>query len=347
MTSPARSSGDPRPAAAAPAPAPAPSAPAAPPAPSAPAASAGEPSTRLDWALFVALGFMWGSSYLFIKIGVDEGLRPLTLVMLRLLIGAATLLAVVAVARVPLPREPRVIGHLVVMAILNIVTPFWLITYGEQTVDSSLAAILNATVPLFTIVLAALFLHDEPVTVNRLVGLAVGFVGVVLLTGGGSNGAGGFGVGELALILSAISYGAGNVYARRNVRNLPPMAVAVCQVGFALIITAGLAFVLERPLETDLTPRALLAVVWLGLLGSGMAYLLFFRMLARWGSTRSSLVAYLLPIWGIVLGVLVLDERVDLRVLAGTALIIGGVALVNARYGTRRLFGRAAPADPG
>ena len=308
---------------------------------------ASDSSSRLDWILFALLGFMWGSSYLFIKIGVDEGLQPLTLVMLRLLFGVVVLAVVVAVAREPLPRDPRTIGHLIVMAVLNIVTPFWLITFGEQTVDSSLASILNATVPLFTIILAALFLHDEPITVNRLVGLAVGFVGVVLLTSRNLGTAGsGVGSGEIALILSAVSYGAGNVYARRNVRGLRPMTTALCQVGLAFIITTVLAFALEDPLATTITPRAGFAVVWLGLLGSGMAYLLFFRMLGRWGSTRSSLVAYLLPIWGIVLGVIVLSEEIDGRVLLGTALVIGGVALVNARFGARRLFGRAAPAGP-
>ena len=310
-------------------------------------ASSPSTGTRLDWALFVVLGFMWGSSYLFIRIGVDEGLRPLTLVMLRLVFGFAMLAAVVLVARQPLPRSRRIAGHLVVMAVLNIVIPFWLITFGEQTVDSSLASILNATVPLFTIVLAASFLHDEPITVNRLVGLAVGFVGVVLLTSRGlAEMAAGGGVGELALVLSSVSYAAGNVYARRNFRGIAPMAVAVSQVGIALVITTILAFAIENPLSATITPTAAFAIVWLGLLGSGMAYLLFFRMLSRWGSTRSSLVAYLLPIWGIVLGVIVLNERIDARVLAGTVLVIGGVALVSAKFGARRLFGRTAPVDP-
>ena len=287
---------------------------------------------------------MWGSSYLFIRIGVDEGLRPLTLVMLRLLLGVLVLGAVVLLMRQQLPRERRILGHLVVMAVLNIVVPFWLITFGEQTVNSSLASILNATVPLFTIILAASFLHDEPITVNRLVGLVVGFAGVVLLTSRGMGAATpGGGIGELALIGSSVSYAAGNVYARRNMRGVAPLAVAVCQVGIAFLITTILAFAIEDPLSATLTPTAIFAVIWLGLLGSGLAYLVFFRMLSRWGSTRTSLVAYVLPIWGIALGVLVLQETIDTAVLAGTVLIIGGVALVSARYGARRLFGRSAP----
>jgi drug/metabolite transporter (DMT)-like permease len=302
-------------------------------------------STRTDWLAFLALGFFWGSSYLFIKIGV-ETLTPLTLVMLRLLFGTILLGVVVAVAREPLPRDPRILGHLFVMAILSIVIPFFLITWGEQTVDSSLASIINSAVPLPTIILAAVFLHDEPITLNRVIGLVVGFGGVVLLTSRGLSGSGGQIAGEIALVLSTISYGMGAVYARRNVRGLRPMTAAVCQVGLALLITTMLALVFEDPFAriASIDGRALFAVVWLGLVGSGLAYLAFFRTLARWGATRTSMVAYLLPIWGIVLGVVVLSEQIDAQVLLGTVLIIGGVALVNAKFGGRRLFGRGTPA---
>ncbi len=300
-------------------------------------------SSRLDWLVFFALGGMWGSSYLFIKIGV-ETLSPFTLIACRLGIGFALLAIVVALAREPLPRQPRVYGHLIVMSIVSIVLPFSLITFAEQSVDSSLAAILNSTVPLFVIVIAAFFLHDEPITVNRLVGLVVGFTGVVLLTSGGLTG-GGQVTGELALLGSAMAYAAGGVYARRNVRGLRPMIPALFQVGFAFLISSILALVFERPFAGGLAPQAAFAVVWLGILGSGFAYLANFRLLAVWGATRTALVAYLLPVVGIALGVLVANERIDARVLAGTVLVIGGVALVNSRFGRRRLFGRTAPVE--
>jgi drug/metabolite transporter (DMT)-like permease len=304
-------------------------------------------TTALDWILFVALGFMWGSSYLFIKIGVDAGLAPFTLIAARLGIGLALLAVVVRIAREPLPPAGRIYGHLVVMAVVNIVLPFFLITWAEQSVDSALAAILNATVPLFAIVIASLTFHDEAITVARLVGLIVGFAGVVVVTSRGLSGAAGQLEGEIALIGSSISYACGAVYARRFVHGLRPMIPAVFQVGFAFVITAVFALALEQPWLVQPTNAAIFAVVWLGILGSGLAYLVFFRLLGRWGATRTSLVAYLLPVYGIILGASVLREPIDGRVLLGTGLIVGGVALVNSRYGTRRLFGRskAAPAE--
>jgi drug/metabolite transporter (DMT)-like permease len=138
-------------------------------------------------------------------------------------------------------------------------------------------------------------------------------------------------VPALALVGSSISYALGAVYARRYAHGLRPMIPAVFQVGFALLITGGMALLFERPLEIPARFDAVLAVVWLGLLGSGTAYLVFFRLLGRWGATRTSLVAYLLPVFGIVLGAAVLHEPVDARTLLGTALVIGGIALVNAR----------------
>ncbi|MGZ8481810.1 MAG: DMT family transporter [Candidatus Limnocylindria bacterium] len=298
-------------------------------------------SNRLDWLLFVLLGFFWGSSYLFIKIGVEAGLEPFTLVTLRLLIGGLLLGTVVAVARERLPRRPRTYGNLFVMGILSVALPFSLITWAEQSVDSALAAILTAPVPLFVILIASVFLHDEHITVNRLVGLAIGLIGVAVLVGfDPADLASGELVAEIALIGASISYAAGGVYAKRTMRGLRPMIPALFQVAFAFLIAGTLALVFERPAEMRLTTEAIFAVVWLGLLGSGLAYLVFFRLLDRWGATRTSMVAYTLPVFGIILGALVLNEAVDARLLIGTALVIGGIFLVNSKYGARPLMAR-------
>src|SRR5689334_6272229 len=288
-------------------------------------------SSRLDWLIFIALGFFWGSSYLFIKIGVDHGLTPFNLITFRLLIGFILLATVVAVAREPLPRDPRMYGHLAVMGVINIAIPFSLITFAEQSVDSSLAAVINGAVPLLVIVIAALFLKGESITANRLAGLGLGFVGVAIIVGLditdlGSSSA----IGEIALLGSTVSYACGAVYARAHIHGLRPMIPALFQVFFGLLTTSTLAFATEHPLAVAWVPESIFAVVWLGLLGSGLAYLAFFRTLQRWGATRTSLVAYLLPVYGIALGALVRSEPISWTTLAGTGLIIAGIALVNA-----------------
>jgi drug/metabolite transporter (DMT)-like permease len=303
-------------------------------------------ATRTEWLIFLALGFMWGSSYLFIKIGVDT-FGTFTLVALRLLIGATTLWVAFRLNGTELPRKRRTYGHLLVMALINITIPFALITWAEQSVDSALAAILNSTVPLFVIVIAPLFLPDEPIRLNGVVGLAVGFIGVVLLVSPGLMSATGDLAGSVALLGSSLAYALGNVYSRRNVRGLPPLVPAVFQVTFAFLIVGTIALVVERPWETVRPdPSAWFSVIWLGVFGSGLAYMLYFRLLGRWGATRTALVAYLLPIYGIVLGFLVLQEHIDITLILGTALIIAGVAIVNSPWGQRRLFRAVAPVEP-
>jgi len=301
-------------------------------------------SNRIDWLVFFALGFMWGSSYLFIKLAVDD-FGTFTLVALRLVVGALLLWSVVRIAKQPLPRERRIYGHLLVMAVINITIPFLLITWAEQSVESSLAAILTSPVPLFAIVLSSLFLADEPMRVNGVVGLVVGFIGVVIITSRGLTGAGSSVIGELALLGAAFSYACGAVYSRRNVRGLAPMIPAVFQVTFAAIITGTIALLFEHPWTATPDAEAVFSILWLGILGSGLAYLAVFRLFAHWGATRTTLVAYLIPVVGITLGYLVLQEPVDARIVFGTALVIAGIGLVNSRFGRRRVFGRVPPVE--
>ena len=296
--------------------------------------------TRRDWVLLLVLGLMWGTSYAFIKLGVQT-LPTFTLIATRLLIGFVLLATVVIVAREPLPRNPRVYVNLLIMAVINIVIPFTLITTAEQSVDSAIAAIINGAVPLVVILLAALTFPDEPITLNRLLGLLVGYAGVIVIVLPGLAASTGSQVsGELALVGSTIAYGIGAVFARAKIRGLRPMIPAVFQVGFAFVIISVLAFLNERPLDVRWNQNAVIAVVWLGIFGSGVAYLLNFRLLSRIGATRTSILAYFLPIVGIISGGLMFGETIDVSVLIGTAMVIGGVALVNSRMGERRIFGR-------
>lgn len=298
---------------------------------------------RADWILLVVLGLMWGTSYAFIKLGVQT-LPTFTLITTRLLIGFLLLATVVAIAREALPRNPRTYLNLLVMAVVNIVIPFTLITSAEQSVPSSIAAIINGAVPLVVILLAGLVFHDEPITLNRLIGLLVGYAGVIVIVSPGlATSTGGQISGELALVGSTISYGIGAVFARAKMRGLRPMIPALFQVGFALVIVATLAFINEKPLDVAWNGNALIAVVWLGIFGSGLAYLINFRLLARLGATRTAILAYFLPIVGIVTGALMFGEQIDQVVAIGTGLVIVGIALVNSRMGERRIFGRQAP----
>ncbi len=302
--------------------------------------------TSRDWLLFGLISFFWGSSYLFIKIGI-ETLSPLTLIAGRLFFGSLVLGVALKLARVTLPRDRATYGKLVVMAVFNIVLPFSLITWGERYIDSSLAAILQATTPLFTIVIGSLALAEEAITLNRLVGLTLGFGGVVVLFSHGLSGGSTSSLpGEIALVLSSISYAAGNVFVRVRMRGFHPTVPAFFQVTFALLITTVLALILESPIHLPDTPRALFAVVWLGVFGSSLAYLIYFRLVHVLGATRMSLITYVMPIVGIVMGVLVLNETIDLRTIVGTAIILAGVGLVNGRRGARRLFGRAVVKAP-
>ncbi len=300
------------------------------------------------WALFIALGFLWGSSYLWIKIGL-ESLPPMTLIAARLTVGGLFLAAVVAATRQSLPRQPRMYGHLLVMAVVNIVLPFTLIAIGEQSIDSALASILNATVPLAVIVIAPMFLPDERITLARVAGLAVGFAGVILLVAPDLVNLGDADpTGELLMIGSSLSYAVGNVYARRNVHGLAPMIPALFQVTFAAAIVIPIALLVDRPFATvTLEPSSIAAVLWLGLLGSGLAYIAYFTVLRAWGATRTSMVAYLLPVVGIVLGAVVLNDPVTANRIGGTVLIIAGIGLVNGGPALRRLIPSRAQAGAG
>jgi drug/metabolite transporter (DMT)-like permease len=281
------------------------------------------------------LALMWGSSYLFIKIGV-ETLPPLSLVALRLLVGFAILLVVVVVTRTPLPRDRRTLGHLAILGAVNVAIPFWLISWAEQHISSGLTGILQSTSPFFTLVLAAAFVHDEHITRGRLAGIAIGFLGILVLSVrdladiGTAAGAQRL-LGELVVIVSSLAYAAGNTYARRALRGAPPLVLATGQVGWAFVMVVALAFLVDGRITLPSVPEAALAVGWLGAIGTGFAYVVFFRMLTRWGPTRASLVAYLLPVVAVVLGIVVLGERVDATFLAGAVLIVAGIWVLNRR----------------
>jgi drug/metabolite transporter (DMT)-like permease len=295
-----------------------------------------DPRPAASYAVLLGtLALMWGSSYLFIKIGV-ETLPPLSLVLLRVLVGFAILLVVDVATHTRLPRDVQTLGHLAVLGAVNIAIPFWLIGVAEQHIDSGLTGILQSTAPFFTLVLAASFIHDETITRGRIAGIGLGFLGILLLSAeniadfGSALGAERL-LAEAAVVGSSLAYSIGNTYARRTLRTAQPLVLATGQVGSALVLVAILAFVVEGGVTLPAVPEAAFSVLWLGAIGTGFAYMVFFRLLTGWGPTRASLVAYLLPVVAVLLGVVVLRESVDALFVAGAALIVAGVWVVNRR----------------
>ena len=284
-----------------------------------------------EWGAFAALGLIWGTSFLWIKIAVQE-IGPFMLVALRLLFGLLGLVVVMLARRQPLPRDRRTWLAFLFMGIFNTAVPFTLISWGETRIDSGLASILNGTVPLFTIVIAHFWLHDDKITLGRIGGLVVGFIGVVVLVSRdiGPQGLHGNVFGQLAVIVASISYATAITFSRRYLRGIQPVLQAFSTLVIADLVLWLAVPVAEQPLVWPSLPLTWLAIAWLGLLGSCTAYLLFFWLINAWGPTRASLVTYVFPVIGLVLGVLFLGETPDWRLIVGSVLIVGGILVVNA-----------------
>jgi drug/metabolite transporter (DMT)-like permease len=294
--------------------------------------------SRRQLAMLLVLSAIWGSSFMFIKVGVRQ-LEPSTLVAGRLLLAALTLVFIVA-ARTPIGvavaavRER--IGSFLVVALLNSVVPFWLLAWGETRIDSGLAALLQACAPLFTALLAAGFVRSERVTGIRLIGVLVGFGGVALLVGAVPRGSV---LGALAVVLTGFCYAASSLVAGLRLRDVPPATIAfgTTVVAAALTLPFGLA---QLP-STLPGWKVVGSVVMLGVVGLGIAYVIYFGLITGAGASRAILVTYLVPPMALFYGTTVLNESLKLTDIAGLALILAGVSLGT---GTIRSLRRRAAA---
>jgi len=303
---------------------------------------------RKDWVALLLLSAIWGSSYLFIAKGT-ESLPPLTLVALRLSIGAGALLAVLILRKAALPRSGKTWIALAFMGMTNNIIPFGLITWAEtpggHQVNSGLAAVLVAAVPIFTVVFAHFALRDERFTGLRVAGVLMGFVGVVVLM---SPRLGGEGreqaiLGALAVVAASMAYALAIVFARRVLTGTPPIVLGALQMSWSVAMLLPVALLVERPALAQAPFEAWFAVVWLGLLGSGVAYILYFGLMQRVGATRTTMVTYISPIVAVFLGIVFNEEAVHWTLLAGMLLIIGGAAAVNRKPKPQRLPMAAVP----
>ena len=283
-----------------------------------------------DWMLFLGLGLIWGSSFLWIKIAIQE-VDAFTLVGWRLLFGTLGMVAVIALRRPAFPRGRSIWLGLALLGLINTALPFVLISWGEKTIDSAVASILNSTVPLFTLVIAHFALHDEPITGRKAVGLLIGFGGVLALMArdleAGSLRAGV--LGQAAVLLAAVSYASASVFARRTMREVSPLVQAFVPMAIADAIVWSAATQVGEPGRLPAIPLTWVALLWLGLLGSCVAYLLFYNLLHAVGATRAVMVTYVFPVVGVALGVLFLGEQTDWHLLVGALLVVASLAVVN------------------
>jgi drug/metabolite transporter (DMT)-like permease len=277
---------------------------------------------------FVALTLIWGASFLFIKIGI-EALAPLQVALGRMAFGTLALLTATAVRRERLPRGWRIWGHLALASLLLNVVPFTLFAYAEQRIPTAIASIGNATTPLFTLLVAMVALPEERPTWQRGLGLAAGFAGVLVVLGawrGLGTGPDGLGV-ALTLAASAL-YGGGGVYLRRYLSGsgYSSLSLSAGQLLAGTVQLAILAPLLTRAPAT-LPPRVILAVFALGAFGTGIAYLLQYGLIRAAGATMASTVTYFIPVVSIVIGVVLLGERLAWNAPVGAAIIIAGALL--------------------
>ncbi|MGB7258264.1 MAG: DMT family transporter [Pseudolabrys sp.] len=299
---------------------------------------------RQSWLLLLLLSVLWGGSFFFTGVAVRE-LPPLTIVMVRVTLGAALLLSVIHVAGGSLPKTVAGWRPFLVMGLLNNVIPFSLMVAAQMYISSGLASVLNATTPLFTVLVLASF-GDERLTARRIVGVVVGLAGVAILRGPAFGDAHSQTIGLLLCLGGTLSYGFSGLWGRRKLVGVPAITSATCQLICSSAVMIVIAAAVERPWQLPMPSAA----TWLSLLGiavlsTALAYIVFFEIMIRSGAANVMLVTLLIPVTAILLGYLLLGEPLSAREIAG-ALIIGSALLVI----DGRVFawiGRPAPAGGG
>jgi drug/metabolite transporter (DMT)-like permease len=283
-----------------------------------------------DWTLLAALVAMWGSAFMFIKLGVAT-VPPATLVASRLVLGAALLYAVMRMRGIALPPPGSRWLPFAVLAIVGNSVPFYLISWGQQFIDSALAGILMAVMPLTTLLLAHFFVAGERLTANRLLGFSVGFAGIVVLMGPAALAGLGINVtAQAAVLAGALCYAANSIMSRRLIATDFLVASTAVLIVASLMIVP-LALLIDRPWALAPSLGSAAAIVWLGVGPTALATLLYFRLIAAAGPTFMSLVNYLSPMVALVVGITMLGEQPGTTAVAGLGMILLGIALSRRR----------------
>ena len=286
-----------------------------------------------DWVMLVTLATVWGGSFLFNAILVAE-LPVITIVAIRVTVAALALWGFARVTGRKIPTTPQVWGALLILGVLNNAIPFSLIVQGQTQITSGLASILNATTPLFTILVAGFFLTDERFNRLRVLGVIVGFLGVILMVGPEAlGGLGAYFWAQLCALGAALSYGFASVFGRRfRELKVDPVMVATGQVTMSSLVLWPIALWIDGPQDIlGLSFNAAASMFGLAVLCTSFAYIVYFLILERAGATNISLVTFLVPISAIILGVLVLGESIFIKEIIGMTLIGLGLAIIDGR----------------
>ena len=288
---------------------------------------------RLLPGAFILLGLIWGSSFLWIKIGVQE-MDPATLVAYRVSIGALAMFAYLRTTGERLPWNARELAPLAVLGMVATALPFFLITWGEQYIDSGTAAVLNSLTPIFSLILAGIILRTESVSLVRVLGLVTGFAGAALLASRefALRGDPVALAGTAAVTVAAISYAVGASLSRAMIHGTPRNVVAAGNLVFGAIYIWAFALLTGANAAPPAELDSIIAVLWLGLLGSFFAFVLLYFLIAHLEATVTTMVTYLFPVVGVALGVIFLNELLDARLAIGTVLVVVGIVVVGLRY---------------
>lgn len=284
-----------------------------------------------DWAQLLLLALLWGGSFFLIAVALT-GLPVLTIVAVRVGVAALLLWLIVAATGRAVPRDPRIWAAFLVMGVLNNVIPFSLIVFGQTAIPSGLASILNATTPLWTVIVSGLMLADERASTRKLAGVVLGLGGVAVMIGLDALAGLGHAVGaQVAVLGAAVAYACAGVFGRRfRGMGVDPVVTAAGMVTGSVAVLAPVALAVDG-WPAGVPGQAWLAVLVLGTACTGLAYVLYFRVLARAGATNISLVTFLVPVSAILLGWLFLDETLGPAHLIGIVLIAAGLALIDGR----------------
>ena len=283
-----------------------------------------------DWGLLLLLSIIWGGSYLFIGVALRE-LSPLVVVMARVIIAATALLPVHFLLQGSLPSNRASWIGMAGMSILNNIIPFMLIATGQTMIASGLASVINATTPLFGVILIALA-GDERLLARKVIGIAIGIAGVAVLQGGTLLGAGNQSLGILLCLGAAASYGLGGLWARKRLKGIAPLSLATGQLLVSSLIMTVLAFAFDQPATLlQASGRTWAALLGLALLATSLAYIIFFRIVARSGPANVLLVTMMIPPSAIFMGYMVLRETLEWREIIGALIIIVALIIIDGR----------------